>query len=152
MSHYSYTPIDIAAIEFTGTALLDAHYDEVAKNKRLMVLRPDWDKYYQLEHEGKILAVGAFLDNKLVGYSVNFVDYHIHYADLMVCSNDIIYITPELRASPLGLRLMVVTRELAKEYGAKLMLWHAKEHSALDKILRRRKAAKVQDIVFSEEL
>jgi predicted GNAT superfamily acetyltransferase len=149
---YTFREIGIADMQLLADDLLTEHWQEVAKNKDLMVLAPDWSKYYDMEYAGKILVVGAFSGSVLVGYSVNITDTHLHYVGLYVCCNDIIYITPSLRTSPLGLRLMQETRVRAKRCGAKLMLWHAKEDSSLDKILRRRKAAKVQDIVFSEEL
>ena len=147
-----YLPITITEIKEKAAALLESHWEEVAKNKRLMVLAPDWGKYLAMEEDGKIMAIGAFRDYQLVGYSVNLIDTHLHYAGLRVCCNDIIYVRPDLRPTPLGLRLMQSTRTAAKYRGAELMLWHAKDGSSLDKILRRRKAAKVQDIVFSEEL
>lgn len=131
--------------------LFTAHYAEVAKNKDLMVLSPDWERYAYIEQSGKLLVLGAYVDGELVGYSVNFVDYHLHYSGLKVCSNDLLFVHPDFRQSPLGLRLMKDTKRHARFYGCALMLWHAKEGSALDQLLQRKRLP-VQDIIYADKL
>lgn len=127
------------------------HWDEVAKNKHLMVLKPDVNKYLQLQKAGNLLTLIAYVDNKIVGYSCNIRSPHLHYADLICMYNDVLFIDKNYRATPLGLRLIKRTEEEAKNMGAQLMLWHAKQGSALDKILPRLKC-KVQEIMYSKEL
>lgn len=132
--------------------LLVAHWTEVAKNKQVMVLKPDMAKYLQLDAQGALLCLAAIdPDGEIVGYSVCFIGPHIHYADLIVCNNDILFLRDDLRPSRLGLRLMKETERLAAERGARLMLWHAKEETALAKILPRMGYG-VQDIIFSKQL
>lgn len=131
--------------------LIQEHWDEVAKNKELMILKPRYEVYRDLDNKGNLINLFAFVDGKIVGYSINILSYHLHYADLYTAMNDIIFITKEYRDTPLGLRLIAETEKACKEAGVKLMLWHAKEDSALAKILPRRKC-KVQDIVFSKQL
>jgi len=131
--------------------LLEKHWEESAKNKSIMVLKPDLEKYKTMDKMGKLLGVFAYYDGAVVGYSVNVLDYHLHYSDLKVCSNDVLFLDKEFRDTPLGLRLMKATKEEAKSRGARLMLWHAKQDSPLDKILQRKKL-NVQDIIYSEEL
>ena len=117
-------------------ALLPLHWEESARNKQLMVLKPDYDKYKNMDKMGKLLGVFAYYEDVIVGYSVNIIDYHLHYSDLKVCSNDVLFLDPLFRDTSLGLRLMKTTKELAKSKGAKMMLWHAKEDTALDKIMQ----------------
>lgn len=131
--------------------LTQEHWDEVAKNKELMILKPRYEVYRDLDNKGNLINLFAFVDGKIVGYSINILSYHLHYADLYTAMNDIIFITKQYRDTPLGLRLIAETEKACKEAGVKLMLWHAKEDSALAKILPRRKC-KVQDIVFSKQL
>lgn len=131
--------------------LIQEHWEESAKNKELMILKPRYDVYRDLDNKGALINLFAFVDGKVVGYSVNILSNHLHYADLSTAMNDIIFISKPYRDTPLGLRLIHETEKACKEAGVKLMLWHAKEDSALAKILPRRKC-KVQDIVFSKQL
>lgn len=132
--------------------LMVPHWEEVAKHKDRMVLAPDWDKYAALDDQGKLFVVYIFTDDyELIGYSYNFLDTHIHYKDLVVASNDAIYVSPEHRNSPAGLRLIKATKATAKVLGADLMLWHAKQGSALDKLFIA-KRLQVQDTIYSEPL
>lgn len=127
------------------------HWEEVAKNKHLMVLKPDEKKYLQLQSSGNLLTLIAYAGEDIVGYSCNILSPHLHYSDLMCMYNDVLFIAKEYRASPLGLRIIKRTEEESKNMGAKLMLWHAKQNSILDKILPRMKC-KVQEIIYSKEL
>lgn len=106
--------------------LFAAHWDEIALNKQVMVLKPDEARYRAMEASGGLLILGAFIDGELAGYSVNFVIHHLHYADLCVCSNDLLFIAKPHREGGVGIRLMRRTEEVARERGARLVLWHAK--------------------------
>jgi hypothetical protein len=130
--------------------LLNLHWDEVAKNKALMQLRPDWHKYQTIEANGKLRTLYALEGDTVVGYSCNILDYHLHYSGLKVCSNDVLFVTPAARGS-VGIRLIQETERIAKRDGAELMLWHAKEGSVLDMLLSR-KGYPVQDIIRSKVL
>lgn len=132
--------------------LLHAHWDEVAKNKQVMVLKPDRERYAYLDEHGGLLCLWALdADGEIVGYSVNFIGPHIHYADLNVANNDVLFLREDLRQSTLGLRLIRETERAAKARGAQLMLWHAKEGTSLDKIMPRLRYG-VQDIIYSKEI
>lgn len=131
--------------------LFKEHWEESAKNKALMVLKPDWPKYQMLEDMGHLVSLFAYKDEEIVGYSLNILSKHIHYADLVCAHNDVIYIDPANRNSPVGLKIIKATEKECLKRGAKLMLWHAKEDTALSKILPRL-GCKVQEIMFSKEL
>lgn len=132
--------------------LLEEHWDEVAKNKQLMILKPDIQLYQDLEDRGLMFTLVAKEDEKVIGYSINFVQYHLHYNDLLYCQNDVLFVKKEYRTtSSVGLKLMRETEKEAIRRGAKQMLWHAKEHTTLAAILPRMKYT-VQDIVFSKQL
>lgn len=129
--------------------LFAAHWDEVALNKSVMTLKPDEFKYRQIEANGGLLMLAAFDDGKLIGYSVNFITNHLHYADLRVCSNDLLFLVSEHRAGRAGLSLIRRTEELAAERGAQMMLWHAKPNTALNAIMPKL-GYEVQDIIYSK--
>jgi hypothetical protein len=133
-------------------ALLKQHWQEIARNKEVMVLKPDRARYEQLEQQGALVCLAAIdPDGDIVGYSVSFIGPHIHYADLIVCNNDVLFLREDLRPSSIGLRLLKETEHLAKNKGARLMLWHAKENTPLATIMPRMGYG-VQDIIFSKQL
>ncbi len=131
--------------------LFHSHWDEIALNKDLMKLKPLLDKYYQLEANGMLLIIGAYVDGELVGYSVNFLSQHLHYADLWTCMNDIVFVDKAARKSGVGAALIRHTEELAKERGAQMMLWHVKENTSMAALLPKLGYG-VQDIVLSKGL
>jgi GNAT superfamily N-acetyltransferase len=132
-------------------ALGREHYDEIALNKRLMEYAPDIERYAALEEQGILACVGVFDGDEMVGYSVNLVVHHLHYKHLVTAHNDMIFIAKSHRKGRTGLLLIKATKELCGERGAKIMMWHAKEGSALAKLLPRL-GCRVQDIIFSEDL
>jgi len=131
--------------------LFEDHWQEVAKNKKVMVLKPDYDKYRFLEERGIMRTLVAYEDDVVIGYSVNFIQPHLHYSDLISCYNDIVFLSKEKRNSPVGLKLLRATEKAAKEWGADMMLWHVKEGTSIDSILPRLGYG-VQDIVYSKTL
>ncbi len=134
-----------------ATALREAHYEELATNKKLMVLEPAVAIYERIEAAGNLFCLMAYDGDELIGYSVNTLANNLHYASLLMCQNDVLYIAKAHRAGRTGIRLMDETERVAAKRGARLMLWHAKKDTALDHILPRRGCA-VQDIIYSKEL
>jgi len=131
--------------------LFEEHWDEIALNKQVMILKPDEARYRAMEEAGSLLILAAWEGEDLVGYSVNFIVNHLHYADLRLCSNDLLFITKAKRAGRLGLKLIRETEKRAAEMGARLMLWHAKQDTALA-VMMPKMGYGVQDIIFSKEI
>lgn len=144
---------EIRVTEYLGRvdALLREHWEELAKNKRAMVLKPDPVFYQRMEDAGVALALGCFRDEKLVGYSVSFVANHPHYSDLVVAQNDVLFVSREHRAGRTGIRLIQATEAAAKARGVDMMIWHAKRETDLELILPRMGYV-VQDVFFSKVL
>jgi len=153
-SRVSKTEIKLATVDemlAKASVLFEEHYEEIARNKEVMKLKPDEKAYRNLEEANQIFILSAWQDDVLIGYSVNFVLNHPHYADLLLAQNDLLYIKKEMRGSSAGLKLIKETETHATSLGCKLMLWHAKENTALGAILPRLKYG-VQDIIYSKEL
>lgn len=119
------------------SGLFNDHWEESAKNKELMVLKPDYAKYKYLEDHGSLFCLFAYLNGVIVGYSVNILTSHLHYADLNVAQNDIVFVHPDYRNSPLGIRLIKETHKAVKAKNMSIMVWHAKPGTPLDCILPR---------------
>src|SRR5574343_582765 len=94
--------------------LLSAHYDELVKLKEIFVIDGDYERYADLEESGKLITLLAFEGDVLVGYSVNILNNHLHYKDVLVCYNDLLFIHPSKRNTPLGLRLIKETEKAAR--------------------------------------
>lgn len=131
--------------------LLQMHRDELATAKHLMEVAPNLAAYRALEECGALLALIAYLDEEIAGYSINFIGPHMHYSALRYAHNDALFVTPEQRGGRLGLKLMRETERLAREKGARMMIWHAKPNTTLEKILPRMGYG-VQDVIFSKEI
>lgn len=131
--------------------LFQEHWEEIARNKQLMVLDPHEPSYRAIEDAGQLMILAAFIGEQMVGYSVNFLLIHPHYASLTVCQNDIVYVHPDHRNGGVGIRLMKHTEQEGKARGAQMMLWHAKENTPLAEILPRMGYG-VQDIIYSKEI
>jgi len=131
--------------------LLELHRDEISVYKELMTVNPDLDKYYEVEKNGNLLALAAYDGDILIGYSISFIGSHLHYSDLIIGNNDVLFVKKEYRESKLGYKLITLTTEKAKERGAKIFLWHAKDNTALSKLLSKMKYI-VHDVIFSKVL
>ncbi len=131
--------------------LFQEHYEEIALRKDLMELKPNWPMYEALDQSGVLFIYLAMQDDVCIGYSMNIVTNHLHYADLRYSQNDVLFIKKEFRGGRIGLRLMKVTEDHSRSLGCKVMLWHAKEDTTLAKLLPRLKYG-VQDVIYSKEL
>jgi GNAT superfamily N-acetyltransferase len=130
---------------------LEDHYHELAKFKELAKLKPDLERYQRVEADGRFIGLVAELDNHVIGYSANFLQTNMHYSELAFCQNDVLYVAPGHRKGRAGFALIHHTIELARERGAKLMLWHAKENTDLHRLLLRH-GYEVLDIILAKEI
>lgn len=143
--------IDLATFRRDAEPMLADHWREVAKHRDLMVLAPDWPRYEAMADAGALVIVGAYVGDRMVGYAMSFAAPHLHYVGLVSCSNDVLYVDPAHRKGRLGLQLIYETERLAKERGAQIITWHAKEGTALAKLLPRIGYG-VHEIVYSKRL
>lgn len=117
--------------------LLEMHYDELTMHKEVVKLDPDWQRYAELEHAGKLHIYTARQDGVLIGYSFFFLQPHIHYRSLMVAMNDVLFLHPDHRNGMTGIRLIKTSEQGMKSLGAHKIVWHAKYSNDLQSILQR---------------
>lgn len=127
------------------------HREEVTTNKELMILNPDMDTYYALEEQGRLIVLCVYKEGEVIGYSVNMIQPHLHYKDLVYSSNDLLFVSKEYRNSKVGLQLIKDTEAVCKAKGSQFHLWHAKENTTLAELLPRM-GYSIQDIMFSKEI
>lgn len=143
--------LPVSFFEENCNDLFNEHYEEIALNKRVMKLLPNWDRYFSLEQAGMILCLGAFLGEECIGYSINFFTNHMHYKEMFYMQNDLLFVAEEHRKTRVGLDLIRETEKQAFARGAEMMLWHAKENTSLNTLMPRL-GYKVQDIIYSKVL
>jgi predicted GNAT superfamily acetyltransferase len=144
---------EISAVDYLPDLwpLMVAHREELTVRKDVMRLNPLVDTYREIEDRGALMSLGVFDDDEIVGYSVNILAPNLHYADVMMCQNDVLFLREDHRQGTLGLRLMRETERMANERGANMMVWHAKPGTNLDQVLQRFKYD-VQDVVYTRVL
>lgn len=148
---YNFVLGNVTQMRREAESLFRDHWDEIALNKGVMALKPDYDRYEAIERAGNLMVICVYDDTKLVGYSVNMIIHHLHYADLVVSSNDLLFVHKDYRKGRLGLMLIRETEEQSRQRGAQLVLWHAKPNTALNELMPRLGYG-VQDIIYSKEV
>lgn len=154
MPQSAYTIRNMSAGELldAGMGLFARHREELTTNKELMALKPLRGFYVHADAAGAMIILGAYTaDGELIGYSANLISPNPHYADVIQCQNDVLFIAPEHRGTSIGIRLIDATESCARERSCHLMLWHAKPGTALDRVLPRQ-GCRVQDIIYSKVL
>ena len=117
-------------------SLLDKHWEEIALNKDLIKLSPDWDAYASLEDAGILKIFTARSDEKLIGYFVVLVKSHIHYKEHLFGFNDILYLDEEYRKGLTGAKLMKFAERCLKEDGVSVVIVNTKLHKPFDPLLK----------------
>lgn len=115
--------------------LLERHYDELTTDKHVIRLDPDWGKYEGMERDKALRIFTARQDGRLVGYSVFFLVWGMHYRSNLFGQNDVVFLDRPVRCGGAGVRLIRFSAEQIKEAGADKILWHAKPGTALHKLL-----------------
>lgn len=76
-----------------------------------------WDVYHTLEDSGALQAIGAYLDNILVGFVTVLVSVFPHVGVLMAITESL-FVSKEHRKSGAGLKLIRFAEKTASESGA----------------------------------
>jgi len=131
--------------------LLEAHRRELATHPDIMPLEPQIETYKRLEDEGRLLSIILeHPDAGIVGYSINLISQSLHYGPLKICQNDVIFVSSSYRQEGGGRHLLNATEINARNDGCKMFLLHAKQGTALDRMLKAAPEFEVQDIIYSK--
>ena len=117
--------------------LINLHWEEIALNKDVIKLNPDWKSYYNLEDNNKLKIFTARYDNVLIGYFIVIIHVNLHYKDHLFASNDILYLHPDYRKGFAGIKLIKYAEKCIKEDGISVMTINVKEHKSFGVILER---------------
>lgn len=110
--------------------MLQLHWEELANNKDVRPLNPDYDRYTQLNNLDYIRLFTVRSLGRLVGYSTWYVSYNLHYKDWMYASNDVYYLDPGYRNKGNGHIMFQETEKWLKSMGVKNVVVQDKLHQS----------------------
>jgi GNAT superfamily N-acetyltransferase len=115
--------------------LLQDHWEEIAVNKSVIKMNPDWEAYHNLEDNGALKIFTARSDGDLIGYFVVLIRNHIHYKDHIFAANDVLFLKQEHRKGLTGPKLMKFAEKCLKEDGVSVLVVNTKRHKPFDGLL-----------------
>lgn len=117
--------------------LLMEHWNEIALNKDIIKLNPDWREYARLDELNALRIYTARKDGELMGYFVIMVSRSLHYKDHLFANNDIVFLTKPARKGLTGLKLVKFAIESLKAEGVTKLHINTKTHQPFDPIMER---------------
>jgi hypothetical protein len=131
--------------------LLIEHWNEIALNKDIIKLNPDWREYARLDELNALRIYTARKDGELMGYFVIMVSRSLHYKDHLFANNDIVFLTKPARKGLTGLKLVKFAMESLKAEGVTKLHINTKTHQPFDPIMERLGFEEIET-VFSKVL
>jgi GNAT superfamily N-acetyltransferase len=117
--------------------LLKQHYDEIALNKDIIKMNPDWEAYARLDAVNALRIYTARRNDKLLGYFVVIVSKSLHYRDHLFANNDVIFLAKPARKGLTGVKLIKYAIESLAAEGITKLHINTKAHQPFDAILER---------------
>lgn len=117
--------------------LLDEHWEEIALNKDVIKLNPDWEAYAAYDSINALRVYTARDNGALVGYFVLLVNRSLHYKDHLFAVNDIIFLKKEVRLGMTGVKLIKYAVKCLEEEGVSKIMINTKIHQPFDAVLER---------------
>ena len=128
---------NLARIRVEIEPLIKQHYDDIALNKDIIKLNPDWEGYARLDNINALRVYTARKDDELVGYFVVIVSKSLHYRDHLFANNDIIFLAKSARKGLTGVKLIKYAIESLAAEGITKLHINTKAHQPFDAILER---------------
>jgi hypothetical protein len=116
--------------------LLPLNYEELTLNKDHVKLDPDWNRYQCMSDNSELSIFTARDGVELVGYAFFFVLPHIHYKNLVVANNDVLFLKKEYRTGMTGIKFLKYCDEQLKSRCDKIT-WHIKDTNDFSPLLKR---------------
>jgi len=117
--------------------LYEKHWREVCWRPEKFPLAPDHERYRALEKAGALRIYTAREAGILLGYAVFVVTRHLHYRDVLVANNDLLFVDPARRGAWLGVKLLKLARDSLKAEGVQAVSIRMKDEHAWGAIARR---------------
>lgn len=117
-------------VQYEMEDLLPGHWQEVARDKDVIRLDPDWAQYFAMENAGGVHMVVARAEGRMVGYAVYFVRPHLHYRSSLSAICDVYFLKPEFRAGRTGIQLFREAERTLKARGVQKIFTGTKVRTA----------------------
>ena len=143
--------IPISAFLEEAWPLALEHYEEVAKATGAPMPSMNREELQLLEERGIIFSIGAFDDEKLIGYSVNQIGRSFNFSSVIMVDNQGLFVQKEYRNTRAGLKLIEETNRVAKARGATIATWHTYQGTRAAQLFDRL-GYRAHDIIYTKEL
>lgn len=127
--------------------LLKLHWEEIGVFNKL---NPNWEWYQILEDKKVLHIITARDDQKLIGYYISIISPHIHYANILIAENDILYLHKNYRKGLTGYKLIKFAIEQLKTKVQAIILSMKAEQSFMP--LAQRLGFKLTDYKLTLEI
>ena len=97
--------------------------------------KPDLESYARLYDAGLLFAVAALDGDECVGYATVAVIPHPHNREVIMGSNDALFVDPVYRNGLVSGRIIKTAEREAKARGATHFYWHTRAGTPLSEIL-----------------
>ena len=133
--------------QILGCADLLLEYAEESAIDGMPQPRPDAPAYRTMEANGKVVAFGAFDEDKLIGFLVMLAVTLPHYSE-KVATAESFFVSAAYRRAGTGDRLLDEAKRFAKEIGAVGLLISAPIGGKLAAVLEKKKSFTETNRVF----
>ena len=124
-------------VEDDCKGLIELHWEEIALNKDMIKLNPDWESYRELEASGKLKIFTARDALDLVGYFVVLLGTNLHYKDHMFANNDILFLRKDYRKGLTGAKIIKFAESCLRDDGVSVLTINTKVHQPFDTLMGR---------------
>ena len=137
---------NLAKVRHEIEPLLEQHWQEIALNKDIIKMNPDWEAYARLDAVNSLRIYTARKDNELMGYFVVLVSKSLHYRDHLFANNDVIFLSKSARKGLTGVKLIKYAIESLAAEGITKLHINTKAHQPFDAILERLKFEAIERV------
>jgi|HubBroStandDraft_3_1064219.scaffolds.fasta_scaffold00993_6 hypothetical protein len=109
------------AIAYELPPLFERHYAELAENKDVYPLDPDWERYFMLEATGTLRMMTARCEGVLAGYISNLVGPHLHSRQTIFAEIEMFWLDPVYRGGWFAMKWFRENDAYLKSLGVKLV-------------------------------
>ena len=131
--------------------MLYEHWMEMGHYHDTAPLDPDYYSAAALQDNERLLTVGVFDGDEMVGYSINILTNFFHSRETMGAQNAVLWLRPEYRRGLIGVKLIQYTEAMAKGMGCKFFLLAARPDTVMFELLPKLKYD-VHETVYSRVL
>lgn len=117
--------------------LYPAHWAEVASDKDVIPLEPDYDAYSKLASIDMLHCVTVRSDEKIVGYYYAMVMAHLHYRSCVTAFTDIFFIDKAHRGPTVAMRLFKFVESSLKARGVRKIYIGCKLKNDIGRLFER---------------